>query len=169
MSKHAIGIAVLALAALLSGAAIGKGGGWRMVVAMAAGMAAVTGGGHHGGGHGHGHAHFGGGHHGGGGFARSHASRGGFASHHAIARHGGQNFGQMRNAQLGSRNVRNALNSLSRSGGLRNGRLLAIPRRGRRSLQPRRWRDGMAARRRLVAARGRRIWLGRPAVLAVRL
>jgi LTXXQ motif family protein len=33
----------------------------------------------------------------------------------------------MRNAQLGSRNVRNALNSLSRSGGLRSGRLLASP------------------------------------------
>jgi hypothetical protein len=33
----------------------------------------------------------------------------------------------MRNAQLGSRNSRNALNSLSRSGGLRNGRLLASP------------------------------------------
>jgi hypothetical protein len=33
----------------------------------------------------------------------------------------------MRNAQLGSRNVRHALNSLSRSGSLRNGRLLASP------------------------------------------
>ncbi|VIO67532.1 hypothetical protein CI41S_09020 [Bradyrhizobium ivorense] len=75
--------------------------------------------------------HFGGGHH--GGFARSHAiRRSGFAGHRSFATRGGANFGQMRNAAIRSGNlhagnVHNAFNSLSRSGALRNGRLLSNP------------------------------------------
>lgn len=66
--------------------------------------------------------HFGGGHH--GGFGRSHAiSRSGFAGHGVSAVRGGQ----IRNAAMGSGNMRNAFNSLSRTGALRNGRLLSSP------------------------------------------
>jgi hypothetical protein len=102
-----IGIAIIALAVLLSGEAIGKGG---------------HGGGHgHGGhgrghGHGHGHGHFGRGHGGyhGGKFAISRSySRGHFRGHRAFAARPG--------------NFRNAMNSLSRGGALRNGRLLGNP------------------------------------------
>lgn len=70
--------------------------------------------------------HFGGGHH--GGFGRSHAiSRSGFAGHGAFASRGGGNFGRMRNAAIVPGHMRNTFNSLSRSGALRNGRLLSNP------------------------------------------
>jgi hypothetical protein len=70
--------------------------------------------------------HFGGGHH--GGFGRSHAiSRSGFAGHGAFASRGGGNFGRMRNAAIAPGHMRNTFNSLSRSGALRNGRLLSNP------------------------------------------
>jgi hypothetical protein len=122
MSNRAIGIAVMVLVTMLSGAAIGKGGG------HGGGHGGHGGGhgggrGHFGGGghHGFGHAHFGGGHHGGGRFAISRSSS------RAFAGRGGPNFGQIRNASPGAGNVRNAMNSLSRAGGLRNGRLLSNP------------------------------------------
>ena len=78
------------------------------VAVMAVVTVVVTGGGHgghFGGGHGFGHAHFGGGHHGGGGFARSHSfGHGGFHGHHAFAGDmAGANFGQIRNAAVGTR------------------------------------------------------------------
>jgi hypothetical protein len=99
--KTMTGIAVIALAAVLSGAVLARGGGGH------------GGGGHgHGGGHGGGHfhagghgfhaAHFGGGHHMGGRFAFSHSIRNG---------HGG----------------RSALNSFSHAGAFRHGRLLSNP------------------------------------------
>jgi hypothetical protein len=126
MSNRAIGIAVIVLATLLSGAAIAKGGGGH--------GGGGHGGGGHGGGHvhfgggGHGHAHFGGGHRGGARFAASHSfSRGSFHGNRAFAGRGGPNFSQIRNASVGSGNVRNAMNSLSRTGGLRSGRLLSNP------------------------------------------
>jgi hypothetical protein len=114
MSNSRIGIAVLVIAALLSGGALAKGGG--------------HGGGHFGGGHGGGRGfggmHFAGGHH----FAISHSfSRGGFRGGRSFAGHGGRNFGEMRNAPVRSASIRNAMNSLSRTGGLRNGRLLSNP------------------------------------------
>lgn len=63
--------------------------------------------------------HFGGGHH--GGFGRSHAiPRSGFAGHGAFVSRGAANFGH-------PGNMRNAFNSLSRNGALRNGRLLSNP------------------------------------------
>jgi hypothetical protein len=144
MSKPAIGIAVIVLATLLSGAAIGRGGGG----GHGGGGGGGHGGGGHGGGghfggghfgggghghfggggHGFGHAHFGGGHHGGARFAISHSfSRGGFHGNRSFAGHGGANFSQIRNAAIASGSARNAMNSLSHAGGLRNGRLLSNP------------------------------------------
>jgi len=52
-------------------------------------------------------------------------SRGHFRGHRAFAGRGGPNVGQIRNASVG--NFRNAMNSLSRAGGLRGGRLLSNP------------------------------------------
>lgn len=133
MSNRAIGIAVMVLVTMLSGAAIGKGGGGH-----GGGGHGGGGGGHrggHGGGHMHfggghgggGHAHFGGGHHGGGRFATSRSfSRSSSHGNRAFAGRGGPNVSQIRNAPP-SGNVRNAMNSLSRAGGLRNGRLLSNP------------------------------------------
>jgi LTXXQ motif family protein len=139
MSKTAIGIAVLALAALLSGAALGRGGGGHGGGHGGGGHGGGGHGGGHfggghfgggghghfgGGGHGFGHAHFGGGHHGGGRFAVSHSfSHGGFHGNRSFAGHGRANFSQIRNAAV----ARNAMNSLSHAGGLRNGRLLSNP------------------------------------------
>jgi hypothetical protein len=77
--------------------------------------------------------HFGGGHHGGGhhgGFGRSHATtRSSFVGHPSFASRGPAHFGAMRNAAIGPGpgNMRNAFNSLSRHGALRNGRLLSNP------------------------------------------
>src|SRR5580704_2035385 len=65
----------------------------------------------------------GGGHHAGARFAGSHSFRGG----RSFAGHGGRNLGQIRNAPLRSGSIRGAMNSLSRTGGLRNGRLLSNP------------------------------------------
>jgi hypothetical protein len=136
MSKSRIGIAVL-IAAFLSSAAVGRGGGH--------GGGGHFGGGHGGGGgHGFGGMHFGGGGHGGGyhfggmhfgaghhagtRFAVSRSfSRGGFRGGRTFAGHGGRNFGQIRNAPVRSGSIRSAMNSLSRSGGLHNGRLLSNP------------------------------------------
>jgi LTXXQ motif family protein len=130
MSKARIGIAVLVLATALSGAALGRGGGGGHGGGGHGG--GHGGGGHFGGGHfGGGHfggMHFGGGHHGGARFATSHAfPRGGFHGNRSFARHGGANFSQMRNAPVRSGSIRNAMNSLSHAGGLRNGRLLGNP------------------------------------------
>jgi uncharacterized protein YciW len=130
MSKARIGIAVLVLATALSGAALGRGGGGGHGGGGHGG--GHGGGGHFGGGHfGGGHfggMHFGGGHHGGARFATSHAfSRGSFRGNRSFARHGGANFSQMRNAPVRSGSIRNAMNSLSHAGGLRNGRLLGNP------------------------------------------
>src|SRR5882757_10913873 len=114
MFKPALGIAVIVLGTLLSGVAIGHGGGHH--------------GGGHGGGHGFGRAHFGGGHHGGGRFAHSRSfSRSSFRGNRSFSRHGGPNSGQIRNAAVGRGSIRSAMNSLSRPGGLRNGRLLSNP------------------------------------------
>jgi LTXXQ motif family protein len=146
MSKLPVRIAVLVLAAMLSSPAVARGGG---------GGHGGGGGGHGGGGGGHGGGHFGGGHFGGGhgghfggghfgghGFGHTHfgGHRGGghFAAAHSFSRagfHGGHsftghraaNFSQIRNAPLGSRNIRYSLNSLSRTGALRGGRLLTNP------------------------------------------
>ena len=128
MFKPAIGIAVIALATMLSGVAIGKGGGGGH------GGGGHGGGGHgggHGGGRAHfgggGHGHFGGGHHGGGGHAISRSfSRSGVHGNRAFAGRSGRNFGQIRNAAVGPRNFHNAMNSLSH-GGARSGRLLSNP------------------------------------------
>ena len=128
MFKPAIGIAVIALATMLSGVAIGKGGGGGH------GGGGHGGGGHgggHGGGRAHfgggGHGHFGGGHHGGGGHAISRSfSRSGVHGNRAFAGRSGRNFGQVRNAAVGPRNFHNAMNSLSH-GGARSGRLLSNP------------------------------------------
>jgi hypothetical protein len=120
MSTSRIGIAVLVVAALLSSAALAKGGGGH------------GGGGHFGGGHGGGHGfggmHFGGGPHAGGRFTISHSlSRGGVRGGRSSAGQGGRNFGQIRNAPVRSGSIRSAMNSLSRTGGLRDGRLLSNP------------------------------------------
>jgi hypothetical protein len=115
MSKPAIGIVVLVLATLLSSGAIGRGHGGH----------GGHGGGHHGHGHGGGHRHFGGhhghfgGHHRGGRFAISRSFSGGQVR--------GNRAFAVRSAAVGSGNYRNAMNSLSRGGGLRNGRLLSNP------------------------------------------
>jgi hypothetical protein len=138
MFKPAMGIVVIALATMLSGVAIGKGGGGGH------GGGGHGGGGHGGGGHGggrahfggggHGHfggggrVHFGGGHHGGGRMAISRSfSRGSFHGNRAFAGRGGPNFSQIRNARIASGSARNAMNSLSRAGALRSGRLLSNP------------------------------------------
>jgi hypothetical protein len=132
MSKSRIGIAVLVLAALLSSAALARGGGGHGGGGHGGG--GHGGGGHFGGGHsgGGGHGlggmHFGGGHHAGARFAVSHSfSRGGFRGGRSFAGQGGRNFGQIRNAAVRSGSIRSAMNSLSRTGGLRNGRLLSNP------------------------------------------
>jgi LTXXQ motif family protein len=127
MSKSRIGIAVLVVAAVLSGAALARGGG-----GGGHGGGGHGGGGHFGGGHGGGHGfggmHFGGGHHAGARFAVSHSSsRGGFHGGPSFAGQGGRNFGQIRNTPVRSASIRSAMNSLSRTGGLRNGRLLSNP------------------------------------------
>jgi LTXXQ motif family protein len=127
MSKSRIGIAVLVVAAVLSGAALARGGG-----GGGHGGGGHGGGGHFGGGHGGGHGfggmHFGGGHHAGARFAVSHSSsRGGFHGGRSFAGQGGRNFGQIRNTPVRSASIRSAMNSLSRTGGLRNGRLLSNP------------------------------------------
>ena len=130
MSKSRIGIAVLVVAALLSSAALARGGGH----GGGRGGGGHGGGGHFGGGHGGGGGHgfggmhFGGGHHAGARFAVSHSfSRGGFRSGRSFAGQGGRNTGQIRNAPVRPGSIRSAMNSLSRSGGLRNGRLLSNP------------------------------------------
>jgi hypothetical protein len=123
--KSRIGIAILVVATLLSSAALARGG--------------HGGGGHGGGGHGGG-GHFGGGHGGGGGhgfggmhFGGHHGgfshsfSRGGFHVGHAIAGHGGRDFGHIQHASLPPGSIHRAMNSLSRPGGLRNARLLSNP------------------------------------------
>src|SRR4029078_12410873 len=128
MFKPALGIAFIALATMLSGVAIGKGGGGGH------GGGGHGGGGHgggHGGGRAHfgggGHGHFGGGDHGGGGHAISRSfSRSGVHGNRAFAGRSGRNFGQIRNAAVGPRNFHNAMNSLSH-GGARSGRLLSNP------------------------------------------
>jgi hypothetical protein len=124
MSKYRIGIAVLVVATVLSGSALargGHGGGGH-------GGGGHGGGGHFGGGHGFGGMHFGGGHHAGARFAVSHSfSRGSFHGGRSFAGHGERNFGQIRNAPVRSASIRSAMNSLSRTGGMRNGRLLSNP------------------------------------------
>ena len=114
MTKLIAGIAVIVLATALSSAALGRGGGGH------------GGGGHGGGGHGgHGGGHFHGG--GGGHFHAGGGHRGFHAAHFGGAHHmGGAAFS--RSASIGStRGVRNALNSLSHAGALRNGRVLGNP------------------------------------------
>src|SRR5690349_16730831 len=112
MLRPVIGIAVMALACVLAGAALAKGGHG----GGGHGGGHGGGGGHHGGGHGGWHAH-GGGHHGGG-----HHGGPRFA---AGARHGGPNFGQIRNAAIHPANFHNALNL--HSSAFRNGRLIGNP------------------------------------------
>jgi len=147
MMKSPIGIVVIVLVTLLSGAALGRGGGGHGGGGHGGGghggghFGGGHGGGHFGGGHfggghgfghahfggghGFGHAHFGGGHHGGGRFAGFHSfSRGGFHGGRAFAVNHGQNF---RNAGLGAGNVRHAFNSFSHAGALRSGRMLSSP------------------------------------------
>ena len=105
LSKLVMAVAVTALTAVLSGAAFARGGG--------------HGGGHGGdGGHGGGHAHFHGSEH----FARAHHFGGGRG-----AWHGGRSFRQARTAAISPGNVRNALNSLSHHGALRDARILGSP------------------------------------------
>lgn len=122
MLRPVVGIGAVALACLLAGATLAKGGGGH-------------GGGHGGGGHGGGHhvgghaggGHVGGGHFGGHGFGHAHVGgvhRGG-ERFGAVARHGGQNFGQIRNAAVRPGNFRNALNV--HSGAFRNSRLISNP------------------------------------------
>jgi hypothetical protein len=104
MVRPVMGIAAVALACMLAGAAFAKGG-------HGGGHGGGRGGGHHGGhvrGHGGGHAH--GGHH--------RAMR--FT---AGARRGGPNFGRIRNAAIRPANFRNALNASA----FRNGRLISNP------------------------------------------
>jgi LTXXQ motif family protein len=132
MSKFRIGIAVLVVAAVLSGAALARGGGGHGGGGHGGG--GHGGGGHFGGGHGGGGGHgfggmhLGGGHHAGARFAVAHSfSRGGFRGGRSFAGQGGRNFGQIRNAPVRSASIRSAMNSLSRTGGLRNGRLLSNP------------------------------------------
>jgi hypothetical protein len=137
MSKFRIGIAVLVVTALLSGAALARGGGGHGGGGHGGGghFGGGHGGGghgfggmHFGGGHGFGGMHFGGGHHAGARFAVSHSfSRGAVRGGRSFTGHGGRNFGQIRNAPVRSGSIRSAMNSLSRSGGLRNGRLLSNP------------------------------------------
>jgi hypothetical protein len=98
--KSVTGIVVIALATMLSSAALGRGGGHGGGGHGGGGHGGHGGGHFHGGGHGFHVAHFGGGHH--GRFAFSHAIRNG---------HG----------------VRNALNSLSHAGAFRHGRVLGNP------------------------------------------
>jgi LTXXQ motif family protein len=128
MSQSRIGIAILVVAAVLSSPALargGHGGGGHFGGGHGGGHG--FGGMHFGGGHGFGGMHFGGGHHG-ARFAVSHSfSRGGFHGGRSFAGHGGRNFGQIRNAPVRSGSIRSAMNSLLRSGGLRNGRLLSNP------------------------------------------
>ena len=185
MSKSRVGIAILVVAAVLSSAALARGGGHG---GGAHGGGGHGGGGHFGGGHGGGHGfggmhfggghgfggmHFGGGHHAGRRFAVSHSfSRGGFHGGRSFAGHGGRNFGQIRNAPVRSGSIRSAMNSLSRTRRIaqwplaQQSRRAGTDRRGCRI-------GGLARRRpgreRMVAARRRRIWMGRAAVLAVRL
>ena len=139
MSKFRIGIAVLIVAGLLSSAASargggghgggGHGGGGHFGGGHGGGGGHGFGGMHFGGGHGFGGMHFGGGHHHAGArFAVSHSfSRGGFRGGRSFAGQGGKNFGQIRNTPVRSASIRSAMNSLSRTGGLRNGRLLSNP------------------------------------------
>ena len=125
-------IVVMMLASLLAAPALAKGGGGGH---GGGGHGGGRGGGGHGGGHfgGHGGGHFGG--HGGGHLAGFHFGGGHhgatrFASHsftRASIGHGHGNFGQIRNAAVRPANFRGALNSLSRSGALRNARLLSNP------------------------------------------
>jgi LTXXQ motif family protein len=132
MLRPVIGIAAMALACLLAGAALAKGGGGH--------GGGGHGGGGHGGGHrggGHGGGHFGGGHHGGGhfgghGFGHAHFGHAHFGGGHhggarfaTSARHGGPSFGQIRNAAVRPANFRNSLNM--RSAVFRNGRLMSNP------------------------------------------
>lgn len=53
--------------------------------------------------------------------------RASFHGHHAFASRHGPNFGQIRNAAVGSGNFHHGLNSLARTAALRNGRLLSNP------------------------------------------
>jgi hypothetical protein len=110
MSKSGVGIFIIVLATVMSSVALGRGGGGH------------GGGGHHGGGHHGGHfgGHFGG-HRGGVRF-----SHGGLHNH-SFGHHGGVSFGMARNAHVRSATIRSAMHSLSRPGGLRNGRLLSNP------------------------------------------
>jgi hypothetical protein len=130
MSKSCIAIAVLVLATALSSAALGRGGGGGHGGGGhgGGGGGGHFGGGHFGGGRGFGGGHFGGGHHGGARVAIYHGfSRGNFRGDRSFVRYGGVNFSQNRNAQVRSGSIRNAMNSLSHAGGLRNGRLLSSP------------------------------------------
>src|SRR6185369_14882865 len=110
MSKSGVGIFIIVLATVMSSVALGRGGGGH------------GGGGHHGGGHHGGHfgGHFGG-HRGGVRF-----SHGGLHNH-SFGHHGGVSFGMALNAHVRSATIRSAMHSLSRPGGLRNGRLLSNP------------------------------------------
>jgi hypothetical protein len=124
MLRPVFGIVLIALACMLAGAALAKGGhgggghgGGGHGGGHGGGFhGGGHGGGHHGGGHfgghGFGHAHFGGGHHGGARFG-------------AVARHAGPSFGHIRNAAVHPANFRNALNV--RSSAFRNGRLISNP------------------------------------------
>ena len=131
MSKSRIGITVLVVAAVLSSAALARGGGGHGGGGGGShgGGGGHIGGGHRGGGgHGFGAVHVGGGHHAGARFAVSHSfSRGGFRGGRSFAGQGARNYGLIRNAPVRSGSIRSALNSLSRTGGLRNSRLLSNP------------------------------------------
>jgi LTXXQ motif family protein len=107
MSKLTIGTVVVALAIMLSNAALGRGGGGH--------GGGHGGGGHGGGGHGGGHFHGGGGH----GFHAAHFGGG----HHIGGRFAFSHSASFRNAH----GVRNALNSFSHAGALRHGRMLSNP------------------------------------------
>ena len=133
MSRWAIGILAVFLAAVLAGDAFAKGGG---------GRGGGHGGGHGGGKHGFSRGHGGGHHFGGhrGGFSRHAVKRGHFGGPRHAARH--PNFGHMRHAALAP--GRNAMNLLSRPGALRHGKFLSSP----------------AARTQLVAAAALAGWHG---------
>lgn len=110
MSRRAVGLAAIVLFTLLSGVALGRGGGGH--------GGGGHGGGHFGHAHGFGHVHVAGARHGGRfAISRTFSSRG-FRGVHSFALRGGPNFGQIRT---------NALSSLSRAGALRGGRLLGNP------------------------------------------
>ena len=90
--------------------------------------------------------HFGGGHHGGGRAMHFRSvGRSSFVPPRSFAGRGGPGFGPVRNAAFGPRNMRSAMNSLSRGGVAQ--RPAAEQPGGPHAdwRRPRRWRDGMAA------------------------